>query len=105
MSFSSDVKNELAKQYSKSRHCQIAELTGMFLMEGKLDETGKEILFQTDNQILLEKYVMLLKKAFALDVTKPVNEEDSQRILAAMKLSKEELQNESLPRVANGLII
>ena len=53
MSFSSDVKNELARQYSKSRHCQIAELTGMFLMEGKINEAGEELLFQTDNMVLM----------------------------------------------------
>ena len=29
MSFSSDVKEELAKQVSKSRHCQLGELAGM----------------------------------------------------------------------------
>lgn len=29
MSFSSDVKEELAKQISKSRHCQLAELAGI----------------------------------------------------------------------------
>ncbi len=29
MSFSSDVKEELAKQVSKSRHCQLAELAGI----------------------------------------------------------------------------
>ena len=29
MSFSSDVKVELAKQYSKSTHCQVAELAAI----------------------------------------------------------------------------
>jgi AraC-like DNA-binding protein len=28
MSFSSEVKEELAKQFGRSRHCQIAELAG-----------------------------------------------------------------------------
>lgn len=105
MSFSSDVKNELARQYSKSRHCQIAELTGMFLMEGKINEAGEELLFQTDNMVLMEKYAILLKKAFSVDITKPINAEDSQRILSAMKFSKEDLLKDKTPKVANGLII
>ncbi len=29
MSFSSDVKKELVKQVSRSRHCQLAELAGI----------------------------------------------------------------------------
>lgn len=29
MSFSSEVKDELAKQISKSRHCQLAELAAI----------------------------------------------------------------------------
>ena len=34
MSFSSDVKEELAKQISKSRHCQLAELAGIIELSG-----------------------------------------------------------------------
>ena len=29
MSFSSDVKEELSRQYGRSRHCQLAEIAGM----------------------------------------------------------------------------
>ena len=41
MSFSSEVKEELAKQFGRSRHCQIAELAGILELEGMLDEEGK----------------------------------------------------------------
>ena len=38
MSFSSEVKEELAKQFGRSRHCQIAELAGILeLEEGHAD--------------------------------------------------------------------
>ena len=37
MSFSSEVKEELAKQFGRSRHCQIAELAGILELEGMLD--------------------------------------------------------------------
>ena len=105
MSFSSDVKNELAKQYSKSRHCQIAELTGMFLMEGELNEAGTCMEFHTDNMVLMEKFALLLKKAFSVDITKVLEEEDSKRILAAMKIVPQEFLMGENSRVANGMIL
>lgn len=43
MSFSSEVKEELAKQFSKSRHCQLAELAGMLEMEGSYDKTSGQL--------------------------------------------------------------
>ena len=41
MSFSSDVKEELAKQLNKSRHCQIAELAAIFAFQGKIATENK----------------------------------------------------------------
>ena len=35
MSFSREVKQELAGQFGRSRHCQLAELAGMLEMEGE----------------------------------------------------------------------
>jgi hypothetical protein len=64
MSFSREVKTELAKQFPKSRHCQIAELAGMLELEGRcLGENG-EIVLETENALLREKYEVLLHKAF-----------------------------------------
>ena len=34
MSFSGEVKEELARQIGKSHHCRMAELAGMLEMEG-----------------------------------------------------------------------
>ena len=48
MSFSSEVKEELAKQFGRSRHCQIAELAGILELEGMLDE---EILCCRQNMV------------------------------------------------------
>ena len=36
MSFSSEVKQELAKQSGKSRHCQIAELAALVAFDGRV---------------------------------------------------------------------
>ena len=44
MSFSSEVKEELAKQFGRSRHCQIAELAGILELEGMLDDEGKLVV-------------------------------------------------------------
>ena len=49
MSFSADVKGELARLICKSRHCQLAELAGILLMAGR-EETGPmSIVLETDN--------------------------------------------------------
>lgn len=43
MSFSSDVKEELAKQISKSRHCQLAELAGIIELSGRINEKQRDL--------------------------------------------------------------
>lgn len=63
MSFSSEVKEELARQCAKSRHCQLAELAGMLEMEGSFDEQ-KRLVLSNDNPLLQAKYELLLQKAF-----------------------------------------
>lgn len=64
MSFSSEVREELNRQYGKSRHCQIAEMAGMLEMEGKINPVSREITFMAGNEILKEKYLKLRKRAF-----------------------------------------
>ena len=58
MSFSSEVKEELAKQFGRSRHCQIAELAGILELEGMLDEEGK-LVVSNENSLLQTKYGLL----------------------------------------------
>ena len=55
MSFSSDVKSELVRQNSKSRHCQLAELAGILELEGRLDEKTGVLTLSSDNELLEEK--------------------------------------------------
>lgn len=55
MSFSSDVKEELAKQVSKSRHCQLAELAGIIELSGRINEKTKGLELDTENLLLLNK--------------------------------------------------
>ena len=92
MSFSADVKGELAKQISKSRHCQLAELAGILQMAGRVETGPLSIVLETDNDILLQKYAILMKRAFNIDITKAIGQEDSLRILSAMKWIDEKNQ-------------
>ena len=62
MSFSSDVKSELVRQNSKSRHCQLAELAGILELEGRLDEKTGVLTLSSDNELLEEKFLPELVK-------------------------------------------
>jgi hypothetical protein len=64
MSFSREVKEELAKQFPKSRHCQIAELAGIIELEGHCRVADGVIELETENALLRKKYEILLQKVF-----------------------------------------
>ena len=85
MSFSSDVKEELARQHSKSRHCQIAELSAMIMQEGRISMQPLSLSFETENPILLEKYATLMKRAFQIDVEQPLESQDCKKIIEAIQ--------------------
>lgn len=70
MSFSSEVKEELAKRISPARHCQIAELAAIMNHCGQYGEDGEghfTIGFQTENEALIRKGFTLLKKTFNIE--------------------------------------
>lgn len=85
MSFSSDVKVELARQNSKARHCQIAELSAMIMQEGRISTNPFTLTFETENSILREKYETLMKRAFHIDVEQPLGTDDCKRIIEAIQ--------------------
>lgn len=88
MSFSSDIKEELGRQYSKSRHCQMAELAGMIELEGQIDSASGTLFFRAENPILIEKYAVLMRRVFGLDISKPISVEDTRRIMETFKWSE-----------------
>ncbi len=61
MSFSSEVKTELAKHLGKSRHCQIAELAALIAFEGRIPAA------ESENRLLMQKYQLLLAELFHID--------------------------------------
>lgn len=70
MSFSGDVKDEIARQVPADRHCLQAEIGAIIRFAGHIcGEKGREsILVETENVNLAKKYVQLVKKAFDIQV-------------------------------------
>ncbi|MBQ2609511.1 MAG: DNA-binding protein WhiA, partial [Butyrivibrio sp.] len=67
MSFSSDVKEELAKRIGTSRHCRLAEIAAIVNSAGYVEQkNGKPIMLylQPDNEAVIRKFFTLIKKAF-----------------------------------------
>ena len=79
MSFSGEVKQELAKKINPARHCQIAELSAFLHFSGQfgIDENnGYRIGFQLENEDILRKGFTLLKKTFNIDTDIILTEEN-----------------------------
>lgn len=72
MSFSSEVKEELTRVIGNPRHCQIAELTAILSVCGRIQiseyQTYK-ILVCTENSGVAKKYYSLLKNIFQMNAS------------------------------------
>lgn len=67
MSFSKEIKEELSKQVSLARHCQIAEIAAIFSLSGRISINTQDkyaIFIHTENIIVARRYYYLVKKAF-----------------------------------------
>ena len=67
MSFSAKVKDELSRQISPARHCQIAEMAAIISLCGKIEIDENDhfcIKIHTENAAVARKYFTLLKKTF-----------------------------------------
>lgn len=85
MSFSSDVKTELARQYSKSSHCQVAELAAMIMQEGRISMEPVGLTFETENALVMQKYAILMKGAYAIDISKPLGSQDCMKVMESIQ--------------------
>ncbi len=103
MSFSSKVKEELSRQVSSARHCQIAEAAAIFRMCGRIAAGGDgqyQLVLRIENQAVAKKFSALLKKSFGISPEAAVGgdthtlavcgSENVLRILRAMKLADEQ---------------
>lgn len=97
MSFSSEVKEELAKHLGKSRHCQLAELAALVAFEGRAHTS------EAENVLLKEKYQLLLHKLFHIEDI--ADTEDEKKVLEAVKMWDDEKQCPHLTETVNGILI
>ena len=124
MSFSGEVKEELSRQFHKSRHCQIAEIAAILSFTGKLEEykEGKQLSVYTENISLARKYFILMRKTFHASVSIAVRQnvylhksrifvislkepEEVRRVLQAVKWENEHGENIRGSGLANGLLV
>ena len=106
MSFSSDVKEELSRQQTAARHCQIAEIAAIISLCGRIQISELDryrLKIHTENVAVARKYFTLLKKTFNIRVDVSIRQgmgchqnhsyavgvsrhEDAVRVLKATKL-------------------
>ena len=96
MSFSGQIKEELAQVISSPRHCQLAELAALVQFCGHIEEDGS-LLVQSENPLVVRKCFTLLKKTFKIEAVAKsqmqtqnyrlfVTGEDAFRVLEALKI-------------------
>jgi len=100
MSFSAQVKEELAKVYANHKHCRKAELAGMYHYGGQIGRLDKDcytVGFHTENAEVLKKGFTLLRKTFNIDFGANLSEQELFEFLDKM----EKIEQESLDNLTN----
>ncbi|MFR6219057.1 MAG: DNA-binding protein WhiA [Enterocloster bolteae] len=99
MSFSSKVKDELSRQLSPARHCQIAEIAAIISLCGKIiisEEDHYAIKIHTENVAVARKYFTLLKKTFNIrtdvSIRSGINPGRSRTYIVAVREHEEALK-------------
>lgn len=94
MSFSSGVKEELAKHTGSARHCQIAEFAALLLYCGKI-ENGSDgrlrLIIETENVSVARKGFTLLKKTFNIyaDIAERISGKQGKNIVFSILLENQ----------------
>ncbi|MFV0465217.1 MAG: DNA-binding protein WhiA [Lachnospiraceae bacterium] len=88
MSFSSEVKFELAELQRESRHCQLAELAAIISFAGRIQLSDGMVRLQihSENGSLTAKYSKLLFIIFQIEDPEIMGTEDTLRILESVKI-------------------
>ncbi|MEE0419715.1 MAG: DNA-binding protein WhiA [Lachnospiraceae bacterium] len=125
MSFSSDVKEELSRQFPSARHCQIAEIAAIISMCGGVSISCRDrfsLKIQTENLAVARKYFTLLRKTFNIGTEVLIkqhahlnrsrtycvlvkNHEDSLKILRAVKLMNSRMEIQENLSLTDNLVI
>ena len=84
MSFSGEIKEELARHYASARHCQLAELAALLNFCGQYGQIGEDsytVGFQTENEAVAHKGLLLMQKAFRTEAGELLNGEQMQEFI------------------------
>lgn len=109
ISFSGKIKEELSRQWSDAKHCQIAEVAAIVSMCGKVTIDSRDqysVKVRTENLSVARKYFTLLRKTFNIEVETFVSRnksngnisytvmikkhDDAMRVLQASKLMNQD---------------
>lgn len=111
MSFSGNVKEELAGHVSPARHCQLAELAALLLFGGGACEGGRHLCLDTENEAVARKCFTLLKKTFNIETVMRgrqrliLDDETERRVTEALYLAEGEDGKITLTKSVNSLLI
>ena len=97
MSFSSEVKTELAKHLGKSRYCQIAELAALIAFEGRIPAA------ESENRLLMQKYQLLLAELFHIEEIH--TEEEARSVFSTVKMYNDATGEAEPEDTVKGLLI
>ena len=99
MSFSSKVKEELSRQLSSARHCQIAEIAAILSLCGRIQISENDryrVKIHTENVAVARKYFTLLKKTFNIrtdvSIRSGINPGRSRTYIVAVREHEEALK-------------
>lgn len=111
MSFSGNVKEELAAHVSPARHCQLAELAALLLFGGSACEDGRHLCLDTENEAVARKCFTLLRKTFNIDTVMRGKErlipdnETERRVIQALQLAREGNGEITMTEPVNPLLV
>lgn len=100
MSFSAQVKEELANILGNHKHCRKAELVGMFQYGGQIGRLESDcytVGFHSENAEVLKKGFTLLSKTFNISIDKNLSEKELFSFLEEMN----SIERQSLENVTN----
>lgn len=104
MSFSGEVKEELANYINSARHCQLAELAALIHFAGHLTDDNTHLRLEAmENEVVRRKCFTLLKKTF--NINNVMQEVDEEKILQALHLYDSNHHIISLDMPVNSLLI
>lgn len=124
MSFSGNVKEELSKQWSSARHCQIAELAALLSICGAIVINSRNeyvLKIHTENKAVARKVFTLIEKTFNIEADISIRRNmvkqsvsyavvvkrhvDALRILQATKLVDEQKAGFEEVHIVNPIVV